>query len=108
MSEENHIKHLTDDNFDSEISSGVTLVDFYADWCGPCRMLTPILEEVAGEMHGSVTFAKVDIDQNQKVASTYQVTSVPTLILFKDGKEINRLVGLRDAAAIRQFAASAA
>ncbi|MEX0962049.1 MAG: thioredoxin [Simkaniaceae bacterium] len=106
MTEETLIKHFTDANFEESIKAGVTLIDFYADWCGPCRMLTPVLEEVAGEMHGSVTFAKVDIDQNQKVASDYQVTSVPTLILFKDGKEVNRLVGLRDASGIKSFVTS--
>ena len=102
-----HILKMTDENFETSIKSGVALVDFFADWCGPCRMLSPVIEEVAGEMHGSVTFGKVDIDHSQKIASTFQVTSVPTLILFKDGKEVNRLVGLRDAAAIKQFITSA-
>ena len=101
------IKHFSDENFETETKSGVTLVDFYADWCGPCRMLTPVIEEVAGQMQGQASFAKLDIDQNQKVASQFQVTSVPTLILFKDGAEVNRLVGLRDAAAIKEFVSSA-
>lgn len=97
------VKSLKDDSFDTEVQSGVTLVDFYADWCGPCRMLTPILEKVAGEMEGRVSFAKLDIDSEQKSASQFQVTSVPTLILFKDGKEVNRLVGLRDEQGIKDF-----
>lgn len=94
---------FTDDDFEQKIASGVTLVDFYADWCGPCRMLTPVIEGVAEEMQGKANFAKLDIDANQKVAGQYQVTSVPTLILYKDGKEVNRLVGLRDAEAIKHF-----
>ena len=102
-----HIKDFTDENFESSIASGVTLVDFFADWCGPCRMLAPVVEEVANEMHGSVQFGKLDIDKSNKTAGSFQVTSVPTLILFKDGKEVNRLVGLRDAAAIKEFIASA-
>ena len=98
---------FTDENFEENIKQGVTLIDFYADWCGPCRMLTPVLEEVAAEMQGKAVFAKLDIDQNQKVAGQYQVTSVPTLVLFKDGKEVNRLVGLRDAEAIKHFVTGA-
>ena len=90
---------FTDDNFEDKIKSGVVLVDFFADWCGPCRMLTPVIESVAEEMAGKASFGKLDIDQNQKVAGQYQVTSVPTLILYKDGKEVNRLVGLRDSEA---------
>ena len=94
---------FTDDNFEDKIKSGVVLVDFFADWCGPCRMLTPVIESVAEEMAGKASFGKLDIDQNQKVAGQYQVTSVPTLILYKDGKEVNRLVGLRDSEAITSF-----
>jgi thioredoxin 1 len=102
MASEN-IKKFTEDTFTNEISSGVTLVDFYADWCGPCRMLAPVLEQVARDLKGKATVAKLDIDHAQKISSTYQVTSVPTLILFKNGKEAGRLVGLRDAEAIKEF-----
>ncbi len=98
-----HIVKMTDENFETSIKLGVALIDFFADWCGPCRMLTPVIEEVAREMHASVTFGKVDIDHSQKIASMFQVTSLPTLILFKDGKEVNRLVGLHDAGAIKKF-----
>ncbi|HEY2811111.1 MAG TPA: thioredoxin [Rhabdochlamydiaceae bacterium] len=101
------IKHFTEETFDSEIKKGVTLVDFYADWCGPCRMLTPVLEKVAVESKGQAVIGKLDIDNAQRIAGAFQVTSVPTMILFKDGKEIGRLVGLRDADTIKEFISSA-
>ena len=107
MSEKNLIKHLSDSNFDKEIQRGVTLVDFHANWCGPCRMLAPVLEQVAGNVKGKAHIAKVDIDSEQKTAAHFGITSVPTMILFKDGKEVNRLVGLRTADAIEQFVLSA-
>lgn len=103
MPDDGSMKHLTDANFDTEIKAGVTLVDFYANWCGPCRMLAPMLEQVAKEVKGKASIGKVDIDNEQKTASRFQITSVPTLILFKDGKEVNRLVGLRNADAIKEF-----
>lgn len=96
-------KELTEENFKEEIKKGVFLVDFYADWCGPCRMLTPVLEKVAQKMQGTAAVVKLDIDQAQRTAAGYQVTSIPTLILFKDGKEVGRLVGLRDEDAIHDF-----
>jgi len=97
------IKKLTDDNFTSETEEGVTLVDFYADWCGPCRMMTPILEKVAKDLKGKAVIAKIDIDHSQKTAANFQVTSIPTLVLIKNGKEVNRLVGLRDADSVKSF-----
>ncbi len=97
------MKHLTDTNFDTEIQSGVTLVDFHANWCGPCRMLAPVLEQVAKSIEGKAAIGKVDIDSAQEVANRFQITSVPTMVLFKNGKEVNRLVGLRDAQAIEAF-----
>lgn len=100
-------RHLSEDSFEREIASGFTLVDFYADWCGPCRMLTPVLEEVAKTMRGKATIAKIDIDKAQRTASSFQVTSIPTLVLFKNGKEVGRLVGLRDKETIEDFITSA-
>lgn len=101
------MEHIDEQNFEEMTKSGKTLVDFYADWCGPCKMLTPVLEEVATELKGKVVVAKLDIDKSQALASKFQVTSVPTLILFKDGAEAGRLVGLRDAEAIKEFVESA-
>jgi thioredoxin 1 len=105
MGSEN-IKKLTQDSFNAEIANGVTLVDFYADWCGPCRMLAPVLEQVAQDVKGKATIAKLDIDQAQKVTAEFQITSVPTLILFKNGKEMKRIIGLRDADFIKDFIVS--
>ncbi len=97
------IKILTDATFDEGVAGGVVLVDFYADWCGPCRMLTPVLEELAQEMVGKVTVVKVDTDQSAQVAGKYEVTSIPTLILFKDGEMKKRVVGLKDLDALKQL-----
>lgn len=101
------IEHLNDDNFDSFVASGITLVDFHANWCGPCKMLAPILDEVAKSMEGKSQIAKVDIDNAQKTAASFNVTSVPTLILFKDGKEVNRTVGLKEQEDLEEFISKA-
>ncbi len=90
-----NLKYLDDNNFQNEIATGVTLVDFYADWCGPCRMIAPIVEELSNEMQGQAKIAKVDIEKAQKVTGSFGVTSIPTIILFKDGKEVQRIVGLK-------------
>lgn len=91
-----NISHLTDENFQQTIAKGLTLVDFYATWCGPCRMIVPIIEQLAGKVEGKASIAKLDIDQAQETTGSLQITSVPTLILFKDGKEVKRVVGVKD------------
>jgi len=98
-----NIIDLNESNFDENIKKNVILVDFFAEWCGPCRMLAPLIEEVAKEMENKVLFGKVDIDKEINLASKYQVTSIPTLILFKEGQEIDRIVGLKDANALKNF-----
>jgi thioredoxin 1 len=98
-----HPKHLNDENFKTEVAHGVTLVDFYADWCGPCRMIAPIVEELANEMHGQAKIAKLDIENAQKTTAHFSVTSIPTLILFKDGHEVKRVVGVRDKEALKNL-----
>ena len=107
MADKDLIQHLSDQSFAGEVKTGVTLVDFHAEWCGPCRMLAPVLEQVAKDVKGKAKVAKIDIDKEQKTASQYNITSVPTIILFKDGREVNRLVGLRNADAIKQFVLAA-
>lgn len=98
-----NVKHLDDENFKTSIAAGVTLVDFYADWCGPCRMVAPIIHELADELAGQAAIAKVDIDNCQMTTSSYDITSVPTLILFKNGQEIKRVVGVRDKKALKSM-----
>src|SRR5207245_9637571 len=90
------IIHADDSNFSSMIASGVILVDFSAEWCAPCRMLTPILETLASEMAEKLTIVKLDVDEAQKTAASFRIMRVPTMILFKDGKEVNRIEGIKD------------
>jgi len=97
------IKKIDDENFSQTISNEVVLVDFFAEWCGPCRMLAPILDALAEELDGKVTFGQIDVDQSPKTTTTFQITSVPTLILFKKGKEMNRIVGLKDQETLKKI-----
>lgn len=103
MAHSDLIKKFDDDNFEENISKGVVLVDFYADWCGPCRMLAPVIDELAQEMQGKMTIAKVDTDNSVHTAAKYEVTSIPTLILFKNGQPTKRVVGLKDLDSLRKM-----
>ena len=86
--------NLNKDNFEQNISNGVALVDFWAEWCGPCKMQLPIIEEFSSEMDGKATVGKVNVDEQLELAQSFGIQSIPTLILFKDGKPVKKLVGL--------------
>ncbi|MBR5832256.1 MAG: thioredoxin [Bacteroidales bacterium] len=87
------VKEVSEKNFENSISKGVVIVDFWATWCRPCLMQAPIFEEAAKEMKGKVTFLKIDVDKAKNVATKYRISSIPTLIVFKDGKEVTRTMG---------------
>ncbi len=93
-------EHLTETNFEGAIANGVTLVDFFATWCGPCKMLSPIVEEIGAESDGSFSVYKVDIDEAGDIAMDFGIMSVPTLIVFKNGEEAERMIGVQPKSAI--------
>ena len=88
---------LTDTNFDQEVikSAVPVLVDFWAEWCGPCKMLSPVLDELAGEYTGKAKIGKLNIDEHQALANQFRITSIPTVLLFKNGQPAEQIVGLR-------------
>ncbi|MGD9990076.1 thioredoxin [Pseudonocardia sp.] len=98
----NNTVDVTDASFEADVlnSDKTVLVDFWATWCGPCKMVAPVLDEIAGEHSDKLTVAKLDIDVNSKTAAAYQVMSIPTMILFKDGKPVKTIVGARPKAAL--------
>ena len=95
---------LNDSNFDAEVLQykGVAMVDFWAPWCGPCRMLGPVVEELAGEYAGKVKVAKLNVDEAPDTSTQFGVSSIPTLVFFKDGKVVSQTVGLQTKSALQE------
>lgn len=102
-------KPVTDQSFDTDVlkAEGPVLVDFWADWCGPCKAIAPALEEIGAEYAGKLTVAKVNIDENPVTPNNYAVRGIPTLILFKDGQPVSTKVGAAPKSALKQWVESA-
>lgn len=95
VKESDKIKIYTDQNFQNKIKTGMVLVDFWAAWCMPCKMMIPVLNEVAEETNGKVTIAKVNVDEQKVIAAKFGIRSIPTMILFQNGREVKRIVGVK-------------
>ena len=89
------IRHLNEKNFKQATAKGVVLVDFWADWCMPCKMMSPVLNDLSHSINGQALVAKLDVEKHQAMATKFGIRSIPTLILFKDGKEVNRFQGVK-------------
>ena len=89
---------LNSENFESEVlnANETVLVDFYADWCGPCKMMAPVIEELAEELQEKAKVGKINVDESTDTATQYDIMSIPTIIIFKNGKEVKRFIGVRD------------
>ena len=96
------IIHVTDSSFETDVlkSQNPVLLDFWAEWCGPCKMIAPVLEEIAGEQAGKLTIGKLNVDDNPGSARRFEVMSIPTLIVFQNGEPVKRLVGAKGKAAL--------
>ena len=97
------IENVTDQNFAEATAEGLVLADFWAPWCGPCKMIAPVLEEIEKEMSDKVKIVKLDVDENQETASKFGVMSIPTLLLFKDGEVVDQAIGFQPKEALTEL-----
>jgi thioredoxin 1 len=96
------ILKLTDDDFDAQVKGEpLILVDFWAEWCGPCRMIAPVLEELAGEYSGRLAVGKVNVDENRQIAARFGIRSIPTLLFFRDGSRVDQVIGAHPKATLK-------
>lgn len=95
------ITHVTDQTFSAETSTGLVLCDFWAPWCGPCKMIAPVLEEIDSEMGDQVKIVKLDVDENQETAARFGVMSIPTLLIFKNGEVVDKVIGFQPKEALK-------
>ncbi len=101
------VEHVDENSFETTISKGKVLVDFSAQWCGPCRMMEPVLDQLAQDLEGISIIAKIDVEEAQSIALKYDVTTVPTFILFQNGEMKGRIVGVKDLKALKAFVETA-
>ena len=91
------IRHITENEFEDVINENkLVLIDFYAQWCPPCKMLSPVLDDVMEEMNGKIEMVKINVDENEKISRQFQIISIPTMIIFKDGEPVSKVVGFRN------------
>ena len=93
MAVKNGVQEITGNHFEEKINKPLVLVDFYAEWCMPCLIMAPVIEELADKFKGKIDFVKVNVDENSEIAQKFKVISIPTLIIFKEGEEIERIAG---------------